>query len=527
MPLTCSMMLDFTTLKTPPKHGDVLITPDPNALPSAVQHNHQSLSQATTIIAGQTLAHWRSQTRQKFVGNDEDFIIVTGHQPDFIHPGVWAKHVVSARLAKALRGMVVNLVVDSDVVKRRSLPVPVERDGRVTLKRLPYTHAGKALSYEQIPKLSDEQIDTFASLARETIGRNYQQSQWPAFLSGIRQAKDANDWVDQAVAGRREIEAGYGISVLDTRVSAHWCTPFVVDMLLNARTFAASYNRALKTYRKENKISGHSRPIPDLLVSDDRCEVALWAHTADAPRQRLFVTTDDNQVHLFADETLIANLPLTTLRSHQCSACKELAAHLQQSGWELRHRALTLTLWARLLLADLFIHGIGGAKYDRITDSIMRDYYNIEAPTMACVSATLHLPLPTHKANAAHLHRLYRDARDWQYNPHLALIDQPSTKELLATRQALITQSQQLRTTSPKDHRARRKVFDDLRQLNARLQQLQPERQAAIDTQITQTRQAILENEIAKGREYFFGLYDTAALRQLLAALPAEQDFAV
>ena len=38
-----------------------------------------------------------------------------------------------------------------------------------------------------------------------------------------------------------------------------------------------------------------------------------------------------------------------------------------------------LTLWARLLLCDLFIHGIGGAQYDRVTDLIVENYFGVTA----------------------------------------------------------------------------------------------------------------------------------------------------
>ena len=52
------------------------------------------------------------------------------------------------------------------------------------------------------------------------------------------------------------------------------------------------------------------------------------------------------------------------------------------AGVRIRPRALTLTLWARLCLSDLFIHGIGGAKYDRITDQLIRCYFGIEPPEL-------------------------------------------------------------------------------------------------------------------------------------------------
>ena len=53
---------------------------------------------------------------------------------------------------------------------------------------------------------------------------------------------------------------------------------------------------------------------------------------------------------------------------------------LEAEGFKVRTRALTTTLFARLFLADLFIHGIGGAKYDELTDAILRRFYGFEPP---------------------------------------------------------------------------------------------------------------------------------------------------
>ena len=53
---------------------------------------------------------------------------------------------------------------------------------------------------------------------------------------------------------------------------------------------------------------------------------------------------------------------------------------------------MTTTLFARLLLADMFIHGLGGGKYDELTDSLMRDFYGIEPPSFLVLTGTLRLP---------------------------------------------------------------------------------------------------------------------------------------
>ena len=46
------------------------------------------------------------------------------------------------------------------------------------------------------------------------------------------------------------------------------------------------------------------------------------------------------------------------------------AGGLNGQGIKLRSRALVTTLFARLLLSDLFMHGIG-AKYDELTDVLV------------------------------------------------------------------------------------------------------------------------------------------------------------
>ena len=50
-------------------------------------------------------------------------------------------------------------------------------------------------------------------------------------------------------------------------------------------------------------------------------------------------------------------------------------------------------MFSRFLLGDLFIHGIGGAKYDELGDEISRRFFGIEPPGFLTVSMTLWLGL--------------------------------------------------------------------------------------------------------------------------------------
>src|SRR5262249_11009309 len=90
---------------------------------------------------------------------------------------------------------------------------------------------------------------------------------------------------------------------------------------------------------------------------------------------------------------------------------------LTRRGFKIRSRALTNTMFARLFVAEVFIHGIGGAKYDELTDEIIRRFYGIEPPQFMVFSATLRLPLQSFPVTATDHNRLAVKLRDMRYNP--------------------------------------------------------------------------------------------------------------
>ena len=49
-------------------------------------------------------------------------------------------------------------------------------------------------------------------------------------------------------------------------------------------------------------------------------------------------------------------------------------------------------MFVRLLIADQFVHGIGGARYDQVADQIMSKHFGIEPPAFSVTTATLYFP---------------------------------------------------------------------------------------------------------------------------------------
>ena len=196
-------------------------------------------------------------------------------------------------------------------------------------------------------------------------------------------------------------------------------------------------------------------------------------------------------------------------------------------GWRLRPRALILTIWARLLLADLLIHGIGGAKYDRISDAIIADYYGIAPPHLACVSATLFMDLPVNAVTPEVVRHLRHAIRDLRFNPQRNLPGGLDLDPLIAQRTDALQRAADLRRNDRRNRQARRQAFNRIRDSNAAMLAARPEALAVRRATLAEALQGLDQHRITRGRGYFFGLYDRARLAQMVEALPAERDFRV
>src|SRR3569623_481843 len=63
-------------------------------------------------------------------------LLITGHQPELFHPGVWVKNFANHHLAPQVGCASLNLIVDNDTAKSSVLIVP--KHGRLT--SVPFDH---------------------------------------------------------------------------------------------------------------------------------------------------------------------------------------------------------------------------------------------------------------------------------------------------------------------------------------------------------------------------------------------------
>jgi hypothetical protein len=266
--------------------------------------------------------------------------------------------------------------------------------------------------------------------------------------------------------------------------------------------FHAVYNAAVHEYRKANRIRSRNHPVPDLAADGDWLEAPFWAWRAGGDRRRpLFARRVGGGIALRAGDDVWPALSAAKLSEEWPS--------LEAAGLKVRTRALTTTLFARLVLADLFVHGLGGGLYDRLTDAIAAKFFGAAPPAYLVLTGTLRLPLP---AFARSKDSPGRRERDLLWNPQRYVGDKNS--DSAAQRAALIA-------SAPNTRRGRRDRYHALR---ANLERLMPE----VTGQLHEAREAVTKdddraaaNRLLRSRDYSFVLHSERALRDFTTSVEA------
>jgi len=186
---------------------------------------------------------------------------------------------------------------------------------------------------------------------------------------------------------------------------------------------------------------------------------------------------------------------------------------LSRRGLQIRSRALVNTLFGRLFLGDYFLHGIGGGKYDEVTDALARAFYGIEPPRYGVLTATLLLPLPHWPATLEQMHGAARRLRDLEFNPERYLDGAakatPEIRKLLEEKTAWVRDEPSLPA-------ARKQRFRALRDVNGKLAARLVIARARQEEQLARTRQEVAANAILDSRDYALCLYPEEMLRRFL-----------
>ena len=76
-------------------------------------------------------------------------LILTGHQPELFHAGVWIKSFAADAIAQSTGGTGVHVLIDNDVVGRTDVAVPHQDAGSIRLQQIPLDAATEPMPHEE------------------------------------------------------------------------------------------------------------------------------------------------------------------------------------------------------------------------------------------------------------------------------------------------------------------------------------------------------------------------------------------
>lgn len=515
-------MHTYRDYRAPKHHGEALIDPPLAEIPALLKHNLECFDQHGPFASLRRSARQQlleDARRYTSVYRDVDWlkhpeasdapILMAGHQPTIFHAGVWFKNFALSHLAQKTGAVAINLVIDNDVASGSSIRVPSldQATGRAVYRSIAYDRAGGGVPYEQTTIDDRSMFDSFDRRVCEAVAPLVKDpcvtSLWKHARAAIERCGVAGCALAQA---RHGLEGELGLQTLEIPLGVVCRTAafseFVLMILAELPRFRQCYNEAAHGYRKAHHIRSSSHPVPDLAEEGEWFEAPLWIYSNDAPQRKAAWARLSN------DELIISDRGSREVRvdiRYPKLAAEKLTS-LQGPNWKLRPRALLTTMYARLVLSDLFLHGIGGGKYDQLGDMIMRSFFMVTPPRFTVISATAQLPGDHSEDPAIRIEQLQRAIRDTEYQPERFADRYELSSELLQQKHELLARVPQ---------KGKRKQWHvELEQINRALSQPLQELREAYREELIQQRRRAASHALLASREHPFCVFPLGYLQQ-------------
>jgi hypothetical protein len=531
----------FRRYRAPQENGQTLVEPPWPTLPEVVERNRRHLAEVRGDLQGRSLAVLAADARRSLVqqaftytsqyrdvpsdvvdraASEAAPLILSGHQPELVHPGVWYKNFLLGRLAERVGGIGIHLLIDSDLCRSASVRVPAGTPDAPRVESVPLDQPAAEVPYEERVMVDRATLESFAGRVTQLIKRLVTDpvvdQLWPLVQSRLGEQPSLGLCLAQ---GRHLLEAAWGNVTLELPQSAVCQLPefgwFAAHLLANLPRFWTAHNEALADYRAAHRLRGRAQPVPDLAEIDGWLEAPFWVWSADDPQRRpLFARQEDDR--LLVTDRWRRTVDLSLSAEGDAAAAAGQLADLAERGVKIRTRALATTLFARLCLSDMFLHGIGGAKYDQVTDAIARRFFGFDLPELAVVSATLRLPIGHRHSAQAGQHTLRQQLRDLEFHPErFALRDGTLPADKVSQVAELAARKQRWIDTPKTEQNARRR-HEEITAVNEALYAHVAHLRTQIEHQLDDIECRTRASAILESREYAFCLFPREPLQRLL-----------
>lgn len=297
-------------------------------------------------------------------------VIVVGHQPVFWHAGILAKFIAADALARSCNGQLVHLVIDGHMGSFNEVhwPVPAA-DGSLHRETWRFRDQVEGLPMAMQPACVPFEVPSGSPRGLGLIHAALDE----AVSSGdaaLQQSAALDRLMDPWVGPRTTITAS---ALASSRVGVE----LAERMSSDPHACRNTYNRSLLD-------------SPDVDIGElAEGELPSWTMLDDGTIR----TSHDD------DDPALRRFP----------------------------KAMYLTAMARLGLGDFFVHGTGGARYDRCMETWIRNWIEVDPCPASIASATMIMDPATLLKHQALRQDLISSARRRKHDPALRAGTGPST----------------------------------------------------------------------------------------------------
>lgn len=451
-------------------------------------------------------------------------IIQTGHEPILCYPGVWIKNHLTHYVSNKTGGIGLNLIVDNDACNMGFIYVPMLSERPATTRKVALVEGKSHVAYEEIVFDNIGAILRFKEDVLILLKKNVLAEKMKTTMSAMQSTfeelidrcvecyrQGCVDMVGLLTAARYALEDDFGIDNLEVPVSWMCDTEgfyqFLLHILYEADRFAKVYNEKLVEYRIIHKIRSKANPLPDLKIAGNLAELPFWIWKEGAQRKRGYVMNEGESIKVTDGVDVLITLGKSDKAEDNIARLKTL----KEGQIKIRPRAITTTMFSRLFFSDIFIHGMGGAKYDTITDEIIKEFFGIDPPAFVTISTTLFLPLNTFNVATGILQVLHHELQDMNHNPErYASVEIQRDAEFTKRVNEKERLIQQMAGCNNDEKRTYFNQIKELNKLNlAKIDIELRRKQEEIDT----VSEKLAYNESVKFREYSIYLYPVKILK--------------
>jgi hypothetical protein len=369
--------------KTPKHNGEFYFEPNPSQWKTTVLQNRENFSNKT--LWGQIPSEVRASLKMP----TDCPVILSGHQPIFFYPGIWAKCLAASELAQSVAGVAYHKITDTALAPEFVHSIP-EADGKGKVRRREVDffstnqmkNQEKAIPYTFLPPPAPAALGKIL-LDFSFFGSASVQSSTKWFgeklIQGLKNKTSWNQYhtytlqlLDQISGTQRSIVEGSSLWASEPFIN------FFGYWLIHMAELNESYNSSLNEYRKTKNITHDIEPMPNLKFENWYSELPFWGTNKGHHRDTLWAKTDGK----------VITLKVKGLDVQYDFHLDNLSHELAVSSLKIWPKAIPQSLFLRMYLCDFFIHGIGGGVYEEVGNLFFQKTTQIAPPVYGIVSAT-------------------------------------------------------------------------------------------------------------------------------------------